>query len=90
MTYPSYPSAAIRSGAARISVAELEPGDFVLVGGWLRRVRRVTGGSDVTTSDGRYYGIDQIRRCVRRSDVDVERFDVTSDWAPKVPGATSG
>lgn len=35
---------------------DLAPGDYVKVGGLLKQVKLVIGGTDVKTVDGRYYG----------------------------------
>lgn len=47
-------------------VDELEPGDFVKVGGLIKEVKLVVGGVDVKTTDGQYYGERNLQGFLKR------------------------
>jgi hypothetical protein len=53
-------------GATPCRIDELEPGDFVKVGGLLKEVKLVVGGVDVKTTDGQYYGARNLQGFLKR------------------------
>ncbi len=62
-------------GTVLCPLAELAPGDLVKVGGRFKRVHRVIAGTDVKTTDGRYYGEHSLQGCYKREMLDEAQKD---------------
>ena len=69
--FPTLPEA---EGATSCQFSELEPGDFVKVGGLIKEVKRLTTGTDVfgetvvrvQIADGRSYQKRAVQSCLKR------------------------
>ena len=64
--------------APRRRLEDMASGDYVLVGGHLKCLRRVISGVDLVTKDGRYYGVHSVQRFLKHDDLRLIEWDAAS------------
>jgi hypothetical protein len=74
----------VRPDAPKRRLEDMASGDYVLVGGHLKCLRRIVGGVDLVTRDGRYYGAHSVQRFLKQDDVEL------IEWSDQDDGSDRG